>query len=393
MAVLKKTRQKKSVCIITGPLQSETGSYPTIISNMLMILSPTVDKIFLITHNFSNNPVFSPKVTLLDIDDCFDQGENIILTSLRHVIIELKISFLLMKNKNQIDGPVFILSGTLLLPVITAKLLKKTSILTAIASQSTNARMIYRDLPISKKKFFYLSTRILEQLTFALADFISVESPHVANFLALKFKTNKIIGNGPLFILDKKFVQSCNLADRPHFIGYIGRLSQEKGIENLIQALALFLKENREIMVIIGGDGPLRSDINKFIQEQGLSDRVSLTGWIPHDNLPELLNQFRLLILPSYTEGLPNIILEAMACGTPVLATPVGGVPDIITDEATGFIMENNSTECIVENIKRALNNSNREKIAQDAKKMVENKFTFERTVDQWKKNLDDIRG
>jgi glycosyltransferase involved in cell wall biosynthesis len=82
-----------------------------------------------------------------------------------------------------------------------------------------------------------------------------------------------------------------------------------------------------------------------------------------------------------------------MACGTPVLATPVGGVPDIITDEATGFIMENNSPECIAEHIKRALNNSNREKIALDAKKMVGNKFTFERTVDQWKKNLDDIGG
>jgi glycosyltransferase involved in cell wall biosynthesis len=96
----------------------------------------------------------------------------------------------------------------------------------------------------------------------------------------------------------------------------------------------------------------------------------------------------QLLVIPSFTEGLPNIILEAMACGTPVLATSVGAIPDIIKDGETGYIMENNSPVCIAENITRVLGDPDREKIAMNARKMVESDFTFDTTVTQWKRIL-----
>jgi hypothetical protein len=100
---------------------------------------------------------------------------------------------------------------------------------------------------------------------------------------------------------------------------------------------------------------------------------------------------FDLQILPSYTEGLPNIMLEAMACGTPVLATPVGAIPDVITDGKTGFIMENNSPECIAANVIRALNSPDLERIVEDGKRVVEENFTFEKVVENWKRVLPDI--
>jgi len=78
-----------------------------------------------------------------------------------------------------------------------------------------------------------------------------------------------------------------------------------------------------------------------------------------------------------------------MACGTPVLATPVGAIPDIIKEGETGFIMEYNTPKCIAENISRALRDPNGEKIAMNAKNMVEREFTFDITVKQWKKILD----
>ena len=132
--------------------------------------------------------------------------------------------------------------------------------------------------------------------------------------------------------------------------------------------------------MLIGGDGPLKELIEASLQKGGVTARVDLPGWISHDDLPGYLNQLRLLVLPSYTEGLPNIMLEAMACGTPVLATPVGAIPDVIIDGKTGFIMENNSPECIAENVKRALDSPDLERIAEAGRRFVEENFTFERS-------------
>jgi len=116
---------------------------------------------------------------------------------------------------------------------------------------------------------------------------------------------------------------------------------------------------------------------------------VQIVDWTPHKNLIDILNTLKLLVLPSYTEGLPNVILEAMACGTPVLATPVGAIPDIIKDGETGFIMEDNSPECIAKNIVRALNHPDLEKIAENGRRLVEQEFTFEKAVKRWKKILE----
>lgn len=187
------------------------------------------------------------------------------------------------------------------------------------------------------------------------------------------------------------FTVTTLLPDRPPLIGYIGRLSGEKGVQHFARALPAILSGQQNLRVLIGGDGQLRKTIEASLQEEGATARVDLPGWISHDDLPKYLNQLRLLVLPSYTEGLPNIMLEAMACGTPVLATPVGAIPDVIIDGKTGFIMENNSPECIAENVKRALNSPDLERIAENGRRFVEEHFTFEKTVENWKKILQDV--
>ena len=81
-----------------------------------------------------------------------------------------------------------------------------------------------------------------------------------------------------------------------------------------------------------------------------------------------------------------------MACGTPVLATPVGAIPDVIKEGETGFIMENNSPECIVKNVRRALEHPELEKIVKNARALVERDFTYEAAVGRYRELFDNLQ-
>jgi len=88
------------------------------------------------------------------------------------------------------------------------------------------------------------------------------------------------------------------------------------------------------------GDGGLKSWLEAELAAEIEQGAVETVGWVDHDEVPTELNRFRLLVLPSEpTEGLPTVILESLACGTPVYATPVSGVPDVVRDGETGFLM------------------------------------------------------
>ena len=93
-----------------------------------------------------------------------------------------------------------------------------------------------------------------------------------------------------------------------------------------------------------------------FIENNSFDERISYIGWVDHSNLEKHLNRLKLLVIPSYTETGPQIILEAIACGTPVLTTSVGLVPNIIEDGKTGFIIKrgsiNSISHCVLKSVK-----------------------------------------
>lgn len=225
----------------------------------------------------------------------------------------------------------------------------------------------------------------LSKICYILCNNIILYSTSLIQEWGLEKYRNKILIAHEHFLDFDKFTVTTPFPDRPPLIGYIGRLSSEKGIQLFVKALPIILDNRKDFRVLIGGDGHLKDAILTSLQEEGLTDRITLPGWIPHDELPAYLNQLRLLVLPSYTEGIPNTMLEAMACGTPVLATPVGSIPDIITDEKTGFMMDDNSPECIAKNVIRALNSPDLEDIAKAGRRFVQEEFTFEKAIQGWK--------
>jgi glycosyltransferase involved in cell wall biosynthesis len=299
-----------------------------------------------------------------------------------YFLTQVRISVRLLLSPRG-DAWIFYLDGGLILPMVTAKLLRRDTLIVLGGSQEREVRL--KGSKIGRVAY------ALARINLRLCNSIIVYSPKLITEWNLEPYRHKILIAHRHFLDFETFTITTPLSDRPHLIGYIGRLSGEKGVQHFVQALPAILNDQQDLRAFIGGDGPLKEAVEASLQEQGVSARVDLPGWIPHDNLPRYLNQLRLLILPSYTEGLPNIMIEAMACGTPVLATPVGAIPDVIIDGKTGFIMENNSPECIAENVIRALSSPDLEQIAEEGRRFVEENYTFERVVERWKEVLEEI--
>ena len=297
-------------------------------------------------------------------------------------ILNLKISWRILTRSKEVDAFLFFHEWGLFLPMVCAKL--------------CNRRVLWL-LPSSLKSiehthgFFNRFLFLQQSLSYTIADKLVVYSPNLVAEWQLERYRHKILIAYEHFISTDTFTITTPFLHRAHLIGYIGRFHEEKGILNFIKALPAVLNTPDELRVLIGGDGPQKESIVAILQENGLTARIDLPGWIVQQDLPLRLNTLRLLVIPSFTEGLPNIMLEAMACGTPVAATPVGAIPDIIKDGETGFIMENNSPECIAKTISRALNDPNVETIALNARLLVQREFAFDISVKQWKRILETI--
>jgi glycosyltransferase involved in cell wall biosynthesis len=313
-----------------------------------------------------------------------ESGANAFTRAIMYICTQLKITYRLIKLSKNTDIWIFFFGGEgLVLPILTAKLLGKKVVIASAASGIKIAQ--FNKDPLTRVII------LLQSITYFLLDKIILYSPNLIKEWNLEKYKNKISIAHHHFLDFDKFKIKKKFDERDNLIGYIGRLSEEKGTMNFVEGIPEISKRKDAIRFLIGGDGRLRDKVEKYLEKENLNHKVKLPGWIPHDELPEYFNELRLAVLPSYTEGLPNIMLEAMACGTPVLATPVGAIPDVIKDGETGFIMEDNSPECIAKNVMRALNHSDLEEIAKNARALVEKEFTYEKAVEKYRKILNDI--
>lgn len=113
----------------------------------------------------------------------------------------------------------------------------------------------------------------------------------------------------------------------------IGRFSEQKGLPLLIEAMALAVRDLPHLQLALVGDGPLRPEICAMIDRLGLGDHVELTGWLAEDEVRAQIAQSQALIMASFAEGLPMVVMEAMASGRPVIATSIAGLPELVTPD------------------------------------------------------------
>ncbi|HEY0424814.1 MAG TPA: glycosyltransferase family 4 protein [Rhodopila sp.] len=119
---------------------------------------------------------------------------------------------------------------------------------------------------------------------------------------------------------------------------FVGNLLERKGVSDLLRAIAMPCMMARGVSLIMAGGGPVET-YRSMASDLGIADRVTFTGWVSQDDARALMVNSDALILPAYDEGLPLVILEALASGTPVICTPVGSIPEVLEDRHTALFV------------------------------------------------------
>ncbi|MCK4736573.1 MAG: glycosyltransferase, partial [Methanophagales archaeon] len=324
------TAEKKAfrICVVSFPAPS-TLVVNVLLYNLVEILESICERVYVVTSNIPKDKNFSEKIRIKDVKTALHFRDTIhprwwstLLQFFKIIFIQMKMCWMLTKISKEVDMVIFYVGGdSLFPPVLMAKVLRKKVITAAIGLGSLGYRKAHNKRLFSMGGAISTIHNIFERANFYLSDRIIVESPGVIDFLGLDKYRQKLAVSG--VYIDTNFFQIKKvLRGRKNLVGYVGRLSFEKGVMNFVKAMPLILEKSNNIEFLIGGGGTPQSKIMDELRKNNLSQNVKQTGWIPHNEVVDYFNELKLFILPSYSEGLPHTVLKVMACGTPVLATP-----------------------------------------------------------------------
>ncbi len=191
----------------------------------------------------------------------------------------------------------------------------------------------------------------------------------------------------PEAVSSDQWCRQLGLVVGTSLIGGVGRLSREKGFDLLLKAFAVVRKDFPQPVLVIAGDGIERKRLERLASSLGVKTAVCFLGEIP--NGAQLISGLHLLVLSSLSEGMPNVILEAFAYKTPVVATAVGGVPELVKDGETGWLVPPRNPQALAQAIVDALSHPEEaRRRAENAYRHLLQHFTVEKQVDRWEQAL-----
>jgi glycosyltransferase involved in cell wall biosynthesis len=186
-----------------------------------------------------------------------------------------------------------------------------------------------------------------------------------------------VIGNG---VDEKFFVPAQNMIeDDNKYIMYVGRMDREKGLFDLVECGEHMCNQRSDISFILAGRGRDLDKLKKKVRKLGLRDKFIFLGQVGKDKLVQLYQNATIFAFPSYHEGLPTALLEAMSCGLPIVATDVRGNRDLISSGEDGILVPPRSPKEMVDAISMLLDDEKmRRRLGKNARKTIEEHYTWD---------------
>ena len=167
----------------------------------------------------------------------------------------------------------------------------------------------------------------------------------------------------------------------PDLVLWCGRFIHQKGLKYLIEALKIAIDEEGQygIKLAMTGEGPLLPTIYNMVKKNELTKNVFFTGLLPREKMPAFINKASIYLLPSLTEGMPYVLLEAMACGKPVVGSDISGINDVITNRQTGLLVPPGDSKALSEAILELLNDRvARRVLGKNARQLMTEKYSWD---------------
>jgi len=178
--------------------------------------------------------------------------------------------------------------------------------------------------------------------------------------------------------------EKLGIAPESFALIFIGHLLRTKGIFELVEAFRILCRKYRDVHLIFVGGGQDGQALAAKVVEVGIGGQVYFVGVRPHDQISDWLSAADVLVLPSWHEGLPNVVVEAMACERPVVATRVGGIPEAVADGKSGILVERGDVKALANAIAFLAEDPTRRAVMGAAgRQIIKERFTWEKNAEK----------
>lgn len=374
---------RPGVCVVTHPLGA-AGENAT--RSLLEILAAITD-VALVTANLPEDSRIRRDHEVVEVSRR-GAGNSVPVDAGRFLLTQLRMCAAIRRRPEPIV--LFFGATSYIIPILFARILGRTVLVEPRGDVPLTLRITWeRRMPGAVAATLAGLVRLLERAGFGIAHGVITYTPAMAAELGLDPDSPNLFPRGARYVDTDRFSVSTPYEDRRTVVGFLGRLDEEKGIRELATVAADL---QPDVTFRFVGDGDLRSWLERELEAEIDAGAVEVTGWLDHDDVPDALNELALLVLPSQpTEGLPTTILEALACGTPVYASPVSGVPDVVRDGETGFHVRCTDPTALREGIEEILARNDLGTIAANGRALIEADYDFEAACDRYRAILTEV--